>query len=81
LIIKDVHHEPTMNRAMFSELDIHLLRDSHCPLHLVNHASHALPRRILVAVDVYRPEGQGGVHNDELILRATNLAQQCGADL
>jgi universal stress protein E len=45
LLIKEFEHEPWWTRAMFTSLDIQLLRETCIPLHLVHKASHALPRR------------------------------------
>lgn len=81
LIIKDVRHESSIKRALFSTQDIRLLRDSPCPVHLVTHAPHAMPRRILAAVDVYRPDNLGRDNNDAIIAQACNLAMQCDAEV
>ncbi|RML92775.1 hypothetical protein APX70_08303, partial [Pseudomonas syringae pv. maculicola] len=54
MVIKDIGHESWLTRAMFTSLDIRLLHDCPVPLHLVANVDHALPRKILAAVDPYR---------------------------
>ena len=81
LLIKEFEHEPWWARAMFTNLDIQLLRETRIPLHLVHNASHALPRRILAAVDLSRPEDQFEGFNDQIISEALKLALQCSAQI
>lgn len=73
MLIKAFEHEPWWARAMFTSLDIQLLRETRIPLHLVHKASHALPRTILAAVDLSRPEDQIEGFNDQIIFDS-NLA-------
>jgi universal stress protein E len=61
--------------------DIQPLRETCIPLHLVHKASHALPRRILAAVDLSRPEDQFEGFNDQIISEALKLALQCNAQI
>ncbi|MBC3489009.1 universal stress protein [Pseudomonas sp. SWRI100] len=79
MLIKAFEHEPWWMRAMFTSLDIQLLRETRIPLHLVHKASNALPRRILAAVDLSRPEDQFEGFNDQIISEALKLALQCNA--
>ncbi|HDS1680342.1 TPA: universal stress protein [Pseudomonas putida] len=81
MLIKEFEHEPWWMRAMFTSLDIQLLRDTHIPLHLVHKASHALPRKILAAVDLSRLEDQYEGFNDQIISEALKLALQCNAQI
>lgn len=81
MLIKAFEHEPWWMRAMFTSLDIQLLRETSIPLHLVNKASHALPRKILAAVDLSRPEDQIVGLNDQIISEALKLALQCNAQI
>ncbi|TYO69257.1 universal stress protein [Pseudomonas sp. CK-NBRI-02] len=81
MLIKALEHEPWWVRAMFTSLDIQLLRETSIPLHLVNKASHALPRKILAAVDLSRPEDQVEGLNDQIISEALKLALQCNAQI
>lgn len=81
LLIKEFEHEPWWMRAMFTSLDIQLLRETRIPLHLVYKASHALPRRILAAVDLSRPDDQYAGFNDRIIGEALKLALQCNASI
>ncbi|UBM27439.1 universal stress protein [Pseudomonas sp. p1(2021b)] len=81
MLIKALEHEPWWTRAMFTSLDIQLLRETHIPLHLVNKASNALPRKVLAAVDLSRPEDQFESLNDQIISEALKLALQCNAQI
>lgn len=81
LLIKAFEQEPWWMRAMFTSLDIQLLRETRIPLHLVHKAEHALPRRILAAVDLSRPEDQYAGFNDQIIGEALKLALQCNASI
>ena len=47
----------------------------------MNKASHALPRKILAAVDLSRPEDQVEGLNDQIISEALKLALQCNAQI
>ncbi|MGS7251055.1 universal stress protein [Pseudomonas sp. SK] len=81
MLIKAFEHEPWWMRAMFTSLDIQLLRETRIPLHLVHKASNALPRKILAAVDLSRPEDQFEGFNDQIIGEALKLALQCNAQV
>ncbi|WP_411959488.1 universal stress protein [Pseudomonas sp. s4] len=81
MLIKAFEHEPWWARAMFTSLDIQLLRETRIPLHLVHQASHALPRKILAAVDLSRPEDLFEGFNDQIISEALKLALQCNAQI
>lgn len=81
MLIKGLEHEPWWIRAMFTSLDIQLLRETRTPLHLVHKASHALPRKILAAVDLSLPEDQYAGFNDQIISEALKLALQCNAQI
>ncbi|KIY42664.1 universal stress protein [Pseudomonas sp. 10-1B] len=81
MLIKAFEHEPWWMRAMFTSLDIQLLRETRIPLHLVHKASNALPRKILAAVDLSRPEDQYEGFNDQIISEALKLALQCNAQI
>ena len=81
MLIKACEHEPWWARAMFTSLDIQLLRETRVPLHLVHKADHALPRKILAAVDLSRPEDQYEGMNDQIISEALKLALQCNAQV
>ncbi|CAI8930800.1 Universal stress protein family [Pseudomonas syringae pv. tomato] len=81
MVIKDIGHESWLTRAMFTSLDIRLLHDCPVPLHLVANVDHALPRKILAAVDPYRTEEQFGDVNEVIIKSAEKLAAQCNAQL
>lgn len=81
LVIKDVHHEPALKRLLLKPLDWQLLRSSPVPVLLVNTLAHAVPRRVLAAVDA----ADGGVNenspNDRVVRAALALSIQCDAEL
>jgi universal stress protein E len=60
-------------------LDCHLLRDCPVPVHLVNRATHSLPRRVVAAVDPANP--QANALNQRIIEAAGAMALQCNAPL
>lgn len=81
MVIKDLKHESWLTRALFTSLDMRLLRDCPVPLHLVGQVQHGLPRRILAAVDPLHPADQFEHVNDTIIQAAERLATQCDAQL
>ncbi|MDD1016703.1 universal stress protein [Pseudomonas rubra] len=81
MVVKDIEHESRLMRAMFTTLDIRLLRECSVPLHFVDKASHAMPRKVLAAVDLSRPEDQYQGFNDRIINEALKLAMQCKAQV
>ena len=81
MLIKDVHPEAAMQRAIVTPLDLQLLRVCPAPVLLVTDAHNPLPQRVVVAVDpLVRAENASGL-NDHLIGVAKTLAQQCHAEL
>lgn len=81
LVIKDLAHESWLTRALFTSLDLRLLHECAVPLHLVSRVVHAMPRKVLVAVDAFRLEDQFEDFNATIILAAEKLAAQCDAQL
>jgi universal stress protein E len=81
MVIKDLEHESWITRALFTSLDLRLLHECPVPLHLVSHVTHAKPRKVLAAVDPFRPDEQFDDINGEIISAAEKLAAQCGAEL
>ncbi|AWM92816.1 universal stress protein [Pseudomonas sp. 31-12] len=81
LLIKALEHESLLSRMMFTPLDIHLLRECPVPLHFVSHMQHALPRRIVAAVDPFHRDGQYEGFNDRILHEAVKLATACNARL
>lgn len=75
LIIKDVGHEGGLRRLLFSCLDWDLLRSAAVPLWLVGGHRHALPARIVAAVDPVHPEHGAGLLNDTIIGAADVVAR------
>jgi universal stress protein E len=81
LLIKQVQHEPVLKRAFFTPLDWRLLRHCPVPVYLVGAQSHALPQKVVAAVDVVDTEPSNSELNDRIILQASALALQCNAEL
>ncbi|MCS3841544.1 universal stress protein E [Pseudomonas sp. JAI111] len=81
LLIKALEHETAFSRMMFTPLDIHLLRECPVPLHFVSHMQHALPRRIVAAVDPFHRDAQYEGFNDRILHEAVKLATACNAQL
>jgi len=80
-LIKALEHESLLSRLMFTPLDVHLLRECPVPLHFVSHVQHALPRRIVAAVDPFHRDGQYQGLNDRILYEADKLATLCNAQL
>ncbi|MCX4216121.1 MULTISPECIES: universal stress protein [Pseudomonas] len=80
-LIKALEPESFLSRLMFTPLDIHLLRECPVPLHFVSHVGHALPRKILAAVDPFHRDGQYAGFNDRILREAARLASLCNAEL
>jgi universal stress protein E len=81
VLIKALEYESLLSRIMFTPLDIHLLRECPVPLHFVSHAQHALPRRIVAAVDPFHSNTQYKDFNDRILREASKLASTCNAQL
>ncbi|KQZ87788.1 MULTISPECIES: universal stress protein [unclassified Pseudomonas] len=80
-LIKALEHESLLSRLMFTPLDIHLLRECPVPLHFVSHMHHALPRKIVAAVDPFHSDDQYKGFNDRILCEASKLAITCNAQL
>ena len=80
-LIKALEHESFLSRLMFTPLDIHLLRECPVPVHFVSHMRHALPRKIVAAVDPFHRDGQFESLNDRIVQEAAKLASICNAEL
>jgi universal stress protein E len=81
MLIKDIHHEHSMQRFFATPLDWHLLRQCQCPVQFVTGSPHPLPRKILAAVNLYRSSDAELRLNDTLLTAAHRLARQCQAAL
>jgi universal stress protein E len=81
LLIKALQHESLLSRVIFTPLDVHLLRECPVPLHFVSHVQHAMPRRIVAAVDPFHRDGQYKDFNDRILHEASKLASACNAEL
>ncbi|MBN2975693.1 universal stress protein [Pseudomonas lactucae] len=81
LVIKALEHESWLSRLMFTPLDVHLLRECPVPLHFVSKVRHALPRKIVAAVDPFHRDGRYEGLNDRILHEATKLATACDADV
>lgn len=58
-----------------------MLRECPVPLHFVSHLQHALPRKIVAAVDPFHRDDQYQDVNDRILHEATKLASACNAEL
>ena len=81
MLIKDVQHESVLKRVFITPLDCHLLRECPVPVHLVSADGHALPRKVLAAVDLVVPADPHTALNDQIMQVAQRLALQCDAEL
>jgi universal stress protein E len=81
LLIKEVEHVSALKRAFFTPLDWHLLRQCPIPVYLVGGSGHALPRKVVAAVDVSDLQPANSELNERIIQQASNLALQCDAEL
>ncbi|AZD60931.1 universal stress protein [Pseudomonas chlororaphis] len=81
LLIKALEHQSRLSRVFFTPQDIHLLRECPVPLHFVSHLQHALPRKIVAAVDPFHRDGQYQDFNDWILHEASKLASACNAEL
>ncbi|WP_445577971.1 Universal stress protein E [Pseudomonas sp. E141] len=81
LLIKQVQHEPLLKRAFLTPLDWRLLRQCPVPTYLVGATGHALPRKVVAAVDPSSDFAQNSGLNDRIIREAIGLALQCDAEL
>jgi universal stress protein E len=81
LLIKQVQHEPLLKRAFLTPLDWRLLRQCPVPMYLVGATGHALPRKVVAAVDPSSDFAQNSGLNDRIIREAIGLALQCDAEL
>ncbi|MDR6917467.1 universal stress protein E [Pseudomonas sp. 3296] len=81
LLIKEIQHESALKRTLFTPLDWHLLRHCPVPVYLVGGAHHALPLKIVAAVDASAVGLENSELNDRIIQQASSLAIQCDAEL
>ncbi|AYG47496.1 universal stress protein [Pseudomonas sp. Leaf58] len=81
MLIKDIHHETLVSRALLTPLDWQLLRRCPIPLHLVTRADATLPRRVLATVDLVEHDPAVDKLNDRIVQTAQALAQRCKAQL
>ncbi|NUT83499.1 MULTISPECIES: universal stress protein [Pseudomonas] len=81
LLIKQVQHESLLKRAFYTPLDWHLLRKCPVALYMVGAGGHALPRKVVAAVDPSSAFAQNSGLNDRIIRQALSLALQCDAEL
>ncbi|WP_191488346.1 universal stress protein [Pseudomonas sp. FEN] len=81
LLIKQVQHESALKRAFFTPLDWRLLRHCPVPVYLIAGGGHALPRKVVAAVDASNSKPQDNELNERIIKQASDLALQCEAEL
>lgn len=81
MLIKDVHQQSALRSLFTTPLDWQLLHDCQCPVQLVTPGPHALPQKILAAVNLYRIKDTDLRLNDEILHAATQLGRQSGASV
>ena len=81
VLIKEIQHDASLKRAFFTPLDWHLLRHCPIPVYLVGGVRHALPRKVVAAVDTTAGDSENNELNDHIVQQASSLAQQCDAEL
>jgi universal stress protein E len=81
VLIKALDHPSRLSRLVFTPLDVHLLRECPVPLHFVSHATRALPRKIVAAIDPFHRDDQYNSFNDRILHEASKLASACNAEL
>lgn len=81
VLIKALEHESLLSRLMFTPLDVHLIRECPVPLHFVSAAQHALPRKIIAAVDPFHHDPSYDDLNDRILHEAVKLATACDAQV
>jgi len=74
LVLKDVQHESTLSRVLFTPFDAHLLRLCPAPLLLVTGRHERRPRRVIAAVDTLHADEVSGL-NDRIVTEARRLAR------
>jgi universal stress protein E len=81
-VVKDVHRESVLRRALFTPLDWKLIRLLPCDLMLVGPQSPPRPSRVLAAVDVLAEQPQDGAGlNSRIVASAQALAEYSSARL
>jgi universal stress protein E len=68
-------------RAIFTSVDLHLIHDCPYPLHFVAKSHNPMPRRIIAAIDLLKPDNQYPGFNDKIIYEALKLGIQCKAQV
>lgn len=81
VLIKEIQHDASLKRAFFTPLDWHLLRHCPIPVYLVGGVRHALPRKVVAAVDTTAGDSENKELNDQIVQQASSLAEQCDAQL
>ena len=81
LLIKEIQHDSSLKRAFFTPLDWHLLRHCRIPVYLRGRGCHALPRKVVAAVDASAGDPGNNELNDHILQQASSLAVQCDAEL
>ncbi|WP_428312073.1 universal stress protein [Hydrocarboniphaga sp.] len=80
LVVKDVHYESRVKRVLLKPLDWQLLRSCPVPLLFAHTFSHAVPSRVLAAVDASLPSKEQKAINQRVIERGLFLARQCKSE-
>ncbi|GLK88495.1 universal stress protein [Pseudomonas turukhanskensis] len=81
LVIKAVQPVSLLKRTLFTPLDLHLARQCRVPMHFVASAEHAMPRRVMAAVDPFDASAEQQAFNEQIIYEALKLGMQCKAEV
>ena len=79
LLIKEIQHDLSLKRAFLTPLDWHLLRQCRIPVYLVG-GVHALPRKVVAAVDASAGDPENNELNAHILQQASSLAVLCDAE-
>jgi universal stress protein E len=81
LVLKDTHHHPAIQRALFTNTDWHLIRECPAPLMLVRTDAWAGASRILAAVDPVHEKDKSAALDRKVLDTASFFAQALGREL
>jgi universal stress protein E len=81
LVLKDTHHHPAIERALFTNTDWHLIRECPAPLMLVRTDAWGDASRILAAVDPLHEKDRPAALDRKILDTASFMAQALGREL
>jgi universal stress protein E len=81
LVLKDTHHHPAIERALFTNTDWHLIRECPAPLMLVRTDAWAGGSKVLAAVDPLHEKDEPAALDRKILDTASYVAQALGREL